>query len=179
MSEQKKFEPPVCGHCGQTTQYEMRIDRGSALIVLAVGNAVRAKDKNLVHLLGESVQSPKEGGYETWREMVADGRMTFRMVCNASRPVRFGLIRPVKQGSGEYFLTPRGAQFLQGKPVPRRAVIDKKTHHKLYYRIEEDVVTIGELLGKDADFWDGQQARFEKNETMERIAREQTLFDVV
>lgn len=147
-----KFVPEDCTGCGQTTDYDIALDRGTALIVLALYNAVRLKGENCIHAVKEMVVDPRE--YPSYREMVQDGKMSFRMMSNIGRPRYHGLIAFVDKGTAEYLLTPKGANFLWGRDVPRVAVVDKKTHtKKFYWNEEEDRVTFG-LLMKEAPFWD-------------------------
>lgn len=143
------FIPTVCDHCGQTTDYHIKLDRGSALIVLAIYSAVRAKNENRVHLRNEmEVSKGTYGG--NYMGMVRDGYMTSVMIDNVLRPKYHGLVAQVEGGGqGEYLITPKGARFLRGEPVPRTAIIEKRTHHKLRYLDEDDRVTFRELLIKE------------------------------
>lgn len=157
-----KYTPPICECCGQTTHYALRLDRGTALIVLALYNAIRDRKENRVHLINDmSIRNPKEGGFANYSDMVQGGKMTFRMVANASRARYHGLIAFVDEGSGEYLLTPKGAKFLHGEPVPRTAIIEKKSHHNVGYHHPEDTTTIFELLKDRSLTWDGQLAKVE------------------
>ena len=149
-----KFEPDVCECCQQTTNYPMALDKGTAFIVLAVCKAQYESEDGKVHLLSRAFRSPDAGGFESYHEMLNAGYLTFRMVGNATRAVRHGLIYMVVKGSGEYALTRKGAQFLSGEPVPRLAVIDKATHTLLRYENpEEDTTTFSHCMRKEPNFW--------------------------
>lgn len=141
------FTPHVCPTCTQTTDYLLSLDRGSALIVLALYNAVRIKNENRVHIVREMICRPDEFSDDV--TMALNGKMTLRMNGNASRPRYHGLTAFVDQGSGEYLITPKGAKFLRGEPVQRTAVINKITHSKKCYLEDDGFVTFRELLAND------------------------------
>lgn len=146
-------EPTMCSHCGQTTDYALPLDRGTALIVLAVYNAVQRLDRNRVHLINDMLCMPEE--YADYRAMVHTGHMTARMIGNSSRARYHGLIAFADE-SGEYLITPKGRDFLLGSKVPRIAIIDKKTHtKKIYLDPENDRTGFLELMGSvGTPFWD-------------------------
>ena len=151
-SKRKKFVPDVCPHCTQTTNYDLALDRGSALIVLAVYNAVRRLDRNRIHVGNEMVRPATD--FPSYRDMVAGGWMTFKMEGNMSRPGRHGLITKATD-TGEWLITPKGARFLRGEAVPRVAIVDKTTGHKAYYLNEDtDRVTFSDLMKREVPFWD-------------------------
>ena len=150
-----KFAANVCGGCMQTTNYAMGLDKGTAHIVLAIFYAIGRIGKNSVHLLDEAV--PKPEGVAEYREMIKNGHLTHRMVANASRARFHGLIAFIDKGSGLYLLTKKGQDFLWGAPVPRVAVIDKKSDTLEGYFNESDTITIGELLKeKTGPYWEGE-----------------------
>ena len=150
----KKFKPQICAACGQTTEYPIRLDKGSALIVIAVSRAIRRKNQNRVHLFNEMLC--KRGEYRNAYEAALDGKMSARAAGNALRPKYHGLIAQVEGGGkGEYLLTPKGAQFLRGMAVPAIAVIDKTKHKKKEYLDgETETATISRILRSDTPFWD-------------------------
>jgi hypothetical protein len=149
----RKFEPEVCAGCGQTTEYPIALDKGSALLVAALARAIRRKGENRIHLVREMVADRR--GYARIEDMVRDGKITLRMEGNRSRPRYHGLIAFADKGGGEYLLTPKGARFLRGESVPRVAVIDKAAKRKKHYLNEEaDRITFAELARADAPFWD-------------------------
>jgi len=148
------FVPDVCPHCTQTTNYEMTLDRGTALIVLAIANAVRRLGRNRVHVADEML-AQHDGG-RSFAEMVGAGYMTPKMYTNVSRARRHGLVAFAEgRGGGEYLLTRKGAAFLRGELVPRMAVVSKVTGHNSGYWPEGGTVRVGELLKRDAPMWAG------------------------
>jgi hypothetical protein len=150
----KKFRPEVCGFCGQTTEYPIRIDKGSALIVIAIAKAVRNKGQNKIHLRNEMLV--KKGMTDSAYSIAMSGKMTSTMIDNVLRPKYFGLVAQVDGGGGgEYLLTPRGAKFLRGESIPALAAIDKIKHMKKCYIDEQtERTTIRQLLKSDVPFWD-------------------------
>lgn len=174
-TKKRKFEPHICETCTQTTEYVIRLDKGSAHIVMALAEAVRRCDRNRIHLKNDMLTThPEElGGYNN---MVAAGFMTSWMIGNVLRPKYFGLVAQVDGGGqGEYLLTPKGARFLRGDPVEAVAVIDKKTHSKKRYLEEEGTVTIFDLLKRDqkgtTPYWNLQDL-FDRNDYAKRLVEE-------
>ena len=149
-----RFKPELCASCGQTTEYPIRLDKGTAYIVIAIANAVRLKNKNRVHLRNEMLV--KRGEYPSTRDVAIAGKMTATMIDNVLRAKYHGLVAQIDGGgTGEYLLTPKGARFLRGEAVPALAAIDKTKHVKKYYIDEEtDWTTIGRILRGDTNFWD-------------------------
>lgn len=157
-----KFISKSCTSCGQSVDYDLSLDRGSALIVLAIYNAVRIKGENRVHLTNEMECRAEDFG--SYREMISEGKMTSNMADNVLRAKYHGLVAQVDGGGrGEYLITPKGARFLRGERLPRVAVIDKTTHSKkAYWNEAEDTVTFGELLKKETPFWDLNDTTLQK-----------------
>lgn len=159
MQETKRFVANKCGCCGQTTEYEIALDRGTAMIVLAVYNAVRIKDLNRVNLTKEMECNPRD--FKDYKEMVMEGRISSWMKGNVLRAKYHGLLAQVDGGgANEYLITPKGSDFLfRNAQVPRIAIIDKVTHTKSYYLNElTDQTTFGELMRKEVQFWNFNEA---------------------
>jgi hypothetical protein len=152
------FESTVCQSCGHTQDYSIRIDKGTAMTMMAIANRIRIKGKNQVHLLQEmTVANPKAGGFDTWQDMVRAGFISMRMLGNATRPRLHGLIAFHDEGSGQYLLTPKGAKFLRGDPVELEVIVEKLTHSNVGYRGTADgpyMTTIHAALRDEAPFWD-------------------------
>lgn len=164
----KKFEPSVCGGCTQTTDYDLAMDRGTALIVLAVYNAVRKKGKNRIHVVNEMLCDPAD--YASYREMVEDGRMTLRMIGNVPRARYHGLLAFSDKHSGEYLITPKGAKFLRNEKIPRVAIIDKVTHTKKAYLNEErDTITFTQAMKRETPFWNIRNFEIEADGTFRTV----------
>jgi hypothetical protein len=151
MGRPTKYVAKTCEHCHQTLDYAMPLDRGSALIVLAIANAVRRKGVNRVHVVNDMEGRLSDFGVnrnQAWHRMVEEGYMTGTMRSNVARPRYHGLIAFAdKRGVGTYLLTKKGASFLQNIPVPRVALIDKTTGHQAGYWDEGGMTTITQLLG--------------------------------
>lgn len=151
-----KYTPTMCDHCGQTQDYLINLDKGSALIVMALAYAVKRLDRNKIHLAKEmEIATPdivRDFG-DLWSAIRA-GYMSARMTDNILRPKYFGLVAQCDGGGkGEYLLTPRGARFLKGDPIEAAAVIDKRTHSKRMYWEPSGSTTIHELLA-GGQMWD-------------------------
>lgn len=147
------FVPHVCETCGQTRDYEARLDAGTCHIVIAIANAVRRLKRNKVHLMQEAMAMTREfdGGF---KQMIAAGYLTPIMIHNAFKARYHGLIaRCGEVGDGEYLITRKGADFLRGKPISYSVIVTKVTHTNAGYVDENDKVTIKQLL-KEAPWWD-------------------------
>lgn len=143
-----RFDPEMCTCCGQTKNYALPLDRGSALFMIALANAVRRLNRNKVHLAHEMLTDGKHD--------ISEGYMNMRMMGNAARPRYHGLIAFVNaKGTGEYLITRKGAKFLHGMLVERTAIIDKSTGHNAGYWSEGGEITIGELLKSEQPMWEG------------------------
>lgn len=163
-----KFRPSICEGCGQTKTYPIRLDKGSALIVIAIARAVRKKNENKIHLFNETLY--RKGEFANARDAAESGKMSARAAGNALRPKYHGLIAQVEGGGkGEYLLTPKGAQFLRGMAVPSIAIIDKTQHKKQdYFEPEVYRTTIGEILHDDQPYWDHEWEIDEKSLALKR-----------
>lgn len=149
----KKFEPHVCECCRQTTEYDLGLDRGSALIVIAVMNAVHRLGRNRVHIADEMLSTD---GSARLSEIVANGYMTHTMVNNVSRARAHGLIAFADhKGGGEYLVTRKGADFLRGRPVWKTAIVSKAESHTTGYYEPAGETTVFKALGKQQPMWEG------------------------
>lgn len=150
-----KYQPKTCVSCGQTTTYELVIDRGTVDILKAISVAIRKKGVNLVHPRKEMEVTSRQVPYE---EMVRDGKLTSNQVGNLSRARFHGLIAAVKGKPGTYCLTPKGAGFLRGEEIPRIAIISKSEGHNVGYFEEQAIrCTIRHPdLSPAKEYWVGQ-----------------------
>ncbi len=165
MRKNPTYKPEVCPTCQQTKTYALPLSRGTALMVLALYNAVRLKGVNKIHIGNDMVADAK--AFRSYREMISAGKMTYKMEGNMTTLHRHGLAAQ-SEDQGVWLLTPKGSNFLfRGIDIPRVAIIDKLTGHKAYYLNEEtDRVTFGKLMQKETAWWDIQsssQALFEHN----------------
>lgn len=149
-----KYQPKTCESCGQTTTYELVIDRGTVDILKAISMAIRKKGVNIIHPRKEMEVTSRQVPYE---EMVRDGHLTSNQVGNLSRARFHGLIAAVKGKSGTYCLTPKGAGFLRGEEIPRIAIISKAEGHNIGYFEEATIrCTIRHPdLAPEKEYWIG------------------------
>lgn len=134
-----EYEPEVCECCGMTKTYLLSVDRGTALIVMAIARKIQEKGVNAVH--------PR-------KEIEGKG-LTSNQVGNLSRPTRHGLITHVKGERGNYLLTPKGAKFLRGEVIPRYAIVAKGSGKQIgYHQPEKYNVVISQVL-KENEYWEG------------------------
>lgn len=154
-----KFEPKICDHCGQSEQYAMRLDRGTAMILRSFYNAVRRLNRNKVHVQNEMAMSMSDirQGFGGLKGAIDAGFMSNSMEHNLSRPRYHGLVAFVDKGSGEYLLTPKGAKFLRDEPVMRTVIIDKRTKKNAGYFEPHGTVTYSELI-KEKVTWSAADA---------------------
>lgn len=122
------YIPESCPHCQQTTTYLLPIDRGTADLVKKIALFIQRKGINAVHPRKEM-----EGSY-----------LTSNDVGNLSRPRFHGLIAHIDGEKGNYCLTTKGLEFLDGKPIPKYAIISKVEKRQIGYWSDE-VVSIKEL----------------------------------
>lgn len=159
MSSKKKYPPFVvheCTECGQTKDYAMGLDHGTALIVIAVANAARRLKRPRVHLLKEVVSGKSSDDYGA---MVRAGYMTVRMMGNATRARYHGLIALAsneKWGAGYYAVTRKGYDFLANNPVPHTVIVDKARGINAGYYGPAGMVTLQQLLKGKKHFWEGE-----------------------
>ena len=148
-----KFKAEVCDKCTQTKNYILKLDRGTALIVLALSHAVGRLGRNRVHMQREMEASQADMG--GLKKMVEAGYINSNMTRNIARARYHGLIAFYDRdgGTGEYLITRKGGAFLQGAKVPRTAIIDKVHGHNAgYWDEEHDQITIFQLL-KESSTW--------------------------
>lgn len=143
------FKSPVCTSCGQTTHYDLNLDKGIAYIMIALYNRVRMKGSNSVHIQNEMATNETSDV----EELSKQGLITFKMEKNVARARKHGLIAFVDRGSGEYLITRKGAQFLRGMPVPKTAIVQKSGGTQGYWHPDASITSIGELL-ESPIFWD-------------------------
>lgn len=135
-------KPTICNECGQTTTYLIAIDRGTVDIVRQIAMFIGKKGINAVHPRKEM-----EGSY-----------LTSNQVGNLSRPRLHGLIAKVRGESGNYCLTKKGAEFLNGEIVPKIAIVQKANRNEErrtigYLDGEENTCVIGDF--NKGEYWQG------------------------
>lgn len=172
MKNQEKFEADVCEHCGQTTNYHLRLDRGSAHFMIALASAVKRLGRNRVHLQKEMEGKPED--FDGYQAMLSAGYMTSRMEGNSSRPRRHGLIAHAVRSdgtshAGEYLITRKGAAFLHGEPIELTAVVSKTTGHQTGYWEPDGFGVIKEILKKEPYWW-GELTKMHVSEDSDQIS---------
>lgn len=146
----EKFQPKICGHCGQSETYVLAISKGVANIVRAFSVAIRNKGINIIHPAKEMMVSPKDWSV---KEMLAVGCITPQMEKNMSFARAHGLIARVKDQTGNWCLTTKGAEFLRGREIPKYAVMSKVTKHQEgYFMPNELTVKVSDFLDDDPNW---------------------------
>ena len=103
-----------CSHCGQSLTYELDLDKGSVDILTAIAKYLREKNINAVH--------PR-------KELEDKFILTSNQVGNLSRPRFHGLIAKVvgEKTRGNYCITTKGFNFLNGELIPSIVIVAKAT----------------------------------------------------
>lgn len=143
MENKDKFIPEHCDGCGQSTEYKLGLDRGSAKIVLAIMEIMARKDVNEIHPARELALRRDEVWFLT----------------NLSRPRFHGLIAYIEEKQGYYCLTRKAGEFLRDREIWKYAVIDKTTGHKKRYWEAGGTTSLSKLM-KESYTWSGDQERF-------------------
>ena len=134
--EKLNFEKDICECCGQSTNYIVGIDKGTAVIMKKIARAIKEKGINCVHLAKENVLEHNE-------------------LCNIIRPRYHGLVAHAKGETGNFVLTQKGFNFLAGHTIPKYAVVNKKGKFiEQYFKPEEYLVRINDFNNED-DYWEG------------------------
>lgn len=137
--EQTVEEMRHCEACGQRLGYGSRVSRGMAHIMQAMYRKAKEKNLNAVHIE---------------KELMATGILTKSQAGNRTHLVRLGLIIDLPE-TGNYAITRRGQDFLNGKPVPREAWTRKTTKDKHSHTVfsSDETVTVHDVLRK-GEYWE-------------------------
>lgn len=101
----------ICEACGQTTTYDLELNPGSVNILKVMAQYIERKGINAVHP----------------RKEVEGHGLSSNEVGNLSR-IRFhGLVAKIEGETGNYCLTSKGLDFLNGAPIPTIAIVKKGT----------------------------------------------------
>jgi predicted transcriptional regulator len=142
------FEERICDTCHQRITYVTTLSKAHAMIMVAFARAVAKKGVNIVH---------------PHKELVVDGEITSSMRNNITPLRNHELLKPDDTEPGNWNITEKGRNFLQGASVPRWAVVNEITSNRECYLLEEGNpncwTTIGELLQRP-DFWEGFNFEF-------------------
>lgn len=101
----------VCGECGQSLQYKSAVSRGTVAMLKAISAMVDRKGINVVHIQ---------------KELVKEGALTPNQAQNITHCVRLGLVAHVED-AGNYCLTTKAMNFLNGEDIPKYAYVKKRT----------------------------------------------------
>lgn len=136
-----KYEPTKCACCGQSETYVLPIDYGTVEIVKAIARCIEKKGINAVHLN---------------KEVLAQGFFrSHHQIGNISRLRAHGLVAKVKGEVGNFLLTKKGADFLQGQAVPRYAIMSKVEGKQVgYWDPENNMVTVKDF-DMPGEYWEG------------------------
>lgn len=151
------FEPSICDHCHQTTDYALAIDRGTVQIVKQIARFIGQKKINVVHP----------------RDEMEGSLLTSNEVGNLTRARAHGLIAKVKGNPGNYCLTTKGADFLHGMPIQRTAIRSKVEHKTIGYT--GDQVTINDF-NQENDYWEGVGYDIKEGHVVSREPQQINLF---
>jgi len=116
------------------------LDRGTVNIVKVIAKYIQKKGVNAVHLS---------------KELLAEELLTHHDVGNISRPRFHGLVAKVSENAGNYCLTNKGLDFLNGKQVESIALIKKATDKVPAYTIGYigEPVTIKDFDNEWGEWW--------------------------
>jgi len=130
------YTAEMCDHCHQTITYLLGIDRGTVNIVKKIAKAIERKGINCVHIAKEGV-------------------LTHNELCNIIRPRRHGLVAAVKDNPGNFLLTTKGADFLNGETIPKYAIVSKSEKRQVgYFEPEVYKVNISDF-NNASEYWEG------------------------
>jgi hypothetical protein len=127
-----------CPTCEQTTVYELSIDRGTVKILKQMSRFIKKKGINAVH--------PRDEMEGIW--------LTSNEVGNLSRARKNGLIAKIEGNAGNYCITKRGFDFLNGIAFPKTAVVSKIEKKTIGFIEEDGTVTVNSFNTED-DYWEG------------------------
>lgn len=134
------LEKPRCPHCGQTTHSTYTVSRGLRDSLRAMARFIEKKGIDTVHFQKELVA----GGWWTpsqERNMCTHGVYT-GLVAHTDEP-------------GNYVITKRGWDFLNGEPVPKHTFVKKRTGSKNTHVVEvsEETCTASDF-NKKGEYWE-------------------------
>lgn len=146
------FTPDKCECCEQTTTYALAIDKGSVKIVKQIAKFIEKKGINIVH--------PR-------KELEGNG-LSSNEVGNLSRPRFHGLIAKVNGRPGNYCMTRKGSNFLNGAVVPRVAIISKAEGKQIGYFKPSEVQCIVENF-YTGEYWEGINYDIREGQVIKRV----------
>lgn len=118
MRPREKFVSEICECCGMDKEYRSGLNKGLVHVLIQIAKAIKAKGINCIHLD---------------KEALAQGYLTSNQKGNASHLRIHGLLAEVQDEPGNWCLTTKGINFLQGALIPRYAVRSKTEHRTIGY----------------------------------------------
>lgn len=120
--------------------YRSGVSRGTVKVLKMIFKKVAEKDTNAIHIEKELVQR----GFLTGNE----GR-------NCTHMVRLGPIAHVEGEPGNYCLTRKGVDFLNGNPIPKYVTVAKRTesHGSRTVTHSEETCVIQDF-NKAGEYWE-------------------------
>lgn len=127
-----------CPHCGQSIIYYLSVDAGTVHIVKQIAKFIGQKGINAVHP----------------RKEMEGTLLTSNEVGNLTRARAHGLIAKIEGNAGNYCLTYKGSEFLNGRPIHKTAIMDKVKKMKIGF-LEEDGWCKVSDFNSPKEYWEG------------------------
>lgn len=130
----------VCGACGQRLGYKSSMSKGIVAVLKLVMQKVEEKGLNVVHIEKEMVQTSILTGNQ--------GR-------NATHMVRLGLLAHIDGETGNYCLTRKAMEFLNGDPVPKWVEVSKRREGEGSRTVahSDETCVVSDFAGKN-EYWE-------------------------
>ncbi len=147
------YYPLRCRNCGQTTSYELILDKGPIDILKAMSVAINRLGWNEIH-----PRKDMEVGKDvalTYELMIRDGLLSSNQVGNLSRLRYHGLIAKVDNKAGYYAITKKGFEFLRGARIPLIAIISKADRRLMGYWHELEYTCEINDFKHATEYWSG------------------------
>lgn len=131
----------VCPTCHQSIAYKSAVNRGLCEALKKILAYIEKKGVNAVHLR---------------KELSSQGVITDSQHRNIeAHGVRLGLVAHIENEPGNYCLTTKGMDFLNGEPIPRYAMVQKRTEDAGSHTIlvSAETCTMRDFLRK-GDYWE-------------------------
>lgn len=130
----------VCDHCQQRKTYWITVSPGVVGILKEIAAFIRRKGINVVHPA---------------KEMEAYGVFNSTRMGNITQVKRHGLIAAVEGEPGNYSLTRKGLDFLNGQPIPLHTEVRKQRvgHGAETIGHSETYCTIDQIEKGWLDYW--------------------------
>lgn len=147
-----EYEEEHCPHCGQDITYILPVDRGAVEILIAISVAIRNKGINCIHPRKEMEIISNDYDLE---RILEEGKLTSNQINNLTRLRAHGLIAHHQTEKGNWVLTTKGIDFLNGKEIPRFAIMNKAKGIQDGYWMEEKYSCVIQNFLAAEDYWEG------------------------